>query len=251
MRIAALIALFALTVFAEESKEAKKADADPRKLKPDHAPTPFTADQIWEATPAGRRTTLKMQRSVGPAMMQTFHFKTSDVAGTVIETLRHAEGKPPPARGSQGHSTWRALQQHASYPASATKITEEVVETPLGKFACFVYTVTAGENVNRICFAKALPGPPVLMTSMQKGKEVFRLSITRHRDGTEAKILAALAKMPDGDIARSAFAVEGLTKTQLARAFDRVDRNADGKLDNAEREHAKKAWTPKPNAKAK
>jgi len=252
-----------LAALAEEApappKEAEEA-SDPRVLEDGHAPTPFTAGEIREGCPAGRVTTFRIERAGAPAVLQTMRFTTNDVAGTVLAMSRHAEGRPAPPRGQTAHATWKALQAHASFPAKKTTINEAHVKTPLGTFPCVIYEVKDGDAFARYCFARALPGPPVLDTRSVKGKQVLKMTIVEHRDGTEPALLALLGldgeQAPEnalprldaddsGAIAFGEFPKGELTRTQRLRAFARIDRSGDGQIDVKELTRAAKDWRPK------
>lgn len=219
---------------------AEETPADPRRLKPDHAPTPYTAEQIREGCPAGRISTFKHERAGQPSSQQTMRFLEVDADGALLEVAvssgdGKALGKPKSAR-----STWRQLQSYASFPATATRIENGKVETPAGTFDCMIYIVKGKNNESRFYFAKYLAGPPVKLTQHLEGKLVFAMTLVRHRDGDEAKLLeamggdakAAFNKMGREDVTLKGFvARSGIADKKFAtRAFHRLDRNADGKI---------------------
>lgn len=168
---------------------AAAGDDDARRLQPDHAPTPYTAEQIRAACLDGRVSVY----SVGADHEDhrwTFRFTNGDEKGTDLETtVTDAEGKVI-GKPKKSHPTWKELQAHASYPEKQTKITQEEIETKAGKFACTLYTVTKREGedaeVTRAWFATKLPGPPVKLVTEVGGKVVFAMTLVEHKDG-EAK----------------------------------------------------------------
>ncbi len=263
------LALFLLPVLvsgvrAEDPPGTAKKAADPRQLKPGHAPTPYTAAQIHEGC-SDRTATFRLERAGKPTMMQSMRFTDANEKNALLEVAVWPERGGAPGKGPGRRVSWSALQAHASFPNEATKIVDAKIETPVGTLACLVYTVTKGDTVNRFCFAKALPGPPVLLTSVVKGGRVFSMTLVKHRDGTEKGVLTALGlgtttttaaaataslakldKDKSGGLGPAEFPGTGLTKTQAARAFARIDRNANGTIDAAELAHVAKAWAPKP-----
>ena len=61
-----------------------------------------------------------------------------------------------------------------------------------GTFDCLVYHVKTAAGETRFHFAKLLPGPPILMTRYANDKQVFAMTLIRHRDGTEKELLAQM-----------------------------------------------------------
>ena len=156
-----------------------------RTMKEGHAPTPYTATQIRDASPTGRETRFRLEAQGAPKMVQVFRFHDSDAAGTVLEVeVLDPEGNVLSPARRLPKQPWSALQSHASYPAVETVITEEQVETAGGTFDCFLYTVTRSgegpERVDRYWFAKSLPGPPVLMRSTVDDEVVATMELVSH-----------------------------------------------------------------------
>jgi len=177
-RLLCLPALSVLALAAPESSE------EARRLRPDHAPTPFTADEIREACPEGRTDTYRIElRSEKPAKY-TLKFLKCDREGAEVESTNIPEdGKPKTTKDRQA---WVDFQTQASFLEIDTKITDETIETPAGKFECRVYTVQKREGdpaVVRMYFAKKLPGHPVKMTSEENGKIVFTMTLLEHKEG--------------------------------------------------------------------
>ncbi len=157
------------------------APADEKRLEPDHAPTPFTAAEIRTGCPEGRMAVYLLEAPGREAIKQTMRFLKCDEEGADLEVARAkkdgtAIGKPVTQRG-----TWKEFQAHGSFPEKATKVTEEAIETPAGKFDCWLYTVTEEEegskSVQRLWFAKKLAGPPVKMTTEIDGKVVSTMTL--------------------------------------------------------------------------
>jgi hypothetical protein len=143
---------------------------------PEMAPTPYTADQIRDAQKKGRVYRFKMEVAGQPAAEHLFTFVAVDADGADIETTeKDASGKPI-GQPEKSHATWEELRKHAEFPADATKIADETITVPAGKFDCRVYTVTRGTGadttVTKFYFAKELPGPPVLLQTEKGGTRV-------------------------------------------------------------------------------
>lgn len=154
-------------------------------MKAGHAPTPFTAAQIRAACPDGRLSIFRLEAQGAPPMRQVFRFLESDAAGTVLEVeVRDAEGTVLSPARRMPKQPWTALQAHASYPLEQTVITEETIEVEAGAYECFLYTVTrpgdGPARVDRYWFAKALPGPPVLMRSHVGDEVVSTMELVSH-----------------------------------------------------------------------
>lgn len=134
---------------------------DPFLVHPDHAPTPYTADQIRQGCPPGRTVTTRTETPDDPADLSTTVFLETDEVGAIIE-----------AGGVRHRVSWADLQAHASFPAERTTITEDVVETPLGEMECICYRVVADGSVTSFWFAKKRPGMPVRSVTESGGSVV-------------------------------------------------------------------------------
>lgn len=178
-----LLCLSLLLLPVAAAPDEKPAE-DPRRLKPGDAPTPYTADEIRKACPEGRTDVFRVE-DFGPVKLKTQKFGAGDEEGTTIEiAITKEDGTPLGSKTMT--ATWKELQSHASFPEKDTKITEETIEVPAGKFECWLYTVQKREGdaaTIRMYFAKKLPGPPVKMTSEELGKTVFTMVLLEHEDG--------------------------------------------------------------------
>jgi hypothetical protein len=159
---------------------AAPAAAEP---EPDLATPPFTAEQIRDATRAGRSYEFKMEAAGQPAVIHKITFVEVTAEHATAEAIDlDASGKPlgPAERGT---STWAELVGHAAYPRSSTVISDESVEVPAGKFECMLYTVVEGPLRKRTYFARSLPGAPVLMVVEQDGQVLQTLTLLSHSPG--------------------------------------------------------------------
>lgn len=154
---------------------------DARQLRPDHAPTPYSAHDIAACCAHGRTIVFEVATPQGK-MHQKTRFLLPDAEGVEVEVINLSPktGKPAgPVRGSR--ALWTELQKHASFPKSVTKVAPGDVTTPVGTFRCQVYTLTIPSGKRVFYFANDLPGPPVKMTAFDpSGKQVMSLTLIRH-----------------------------------------------------------------------
>ncbi len=162
---------------------ATASATEPPPPDPDagRAKTPYTKEQIRDATPEGRRMTFVMESPDKPPVQKRFRFlAVDDERATIITELLDQNGKTigTPENAS---STWEELRRHASFPIEATTIEEATAETPAGSFASWRYTVVekTEEGTKRTVayFAKDLPGPPVDLTVETNGQLVMTMSL--------------------------------------------------------------------------
>ncbi len=133
---------------------------DPRVLGPDLAATPFTADDIREANPDGRR--LLVRTRLGGLV--TFHcdsFAAGDADGCALTQVVTDASGTPVDEPRTAKVTWRELQEHAAFPAAATTIASERIATPLGELECMRYEVRREAGTATFWFAPEHPGMPV------------------------------------------------------------------------------------------
>ena len=149
-------------------------------MQPAHAPTPFTAAQIREACPVGRRSTFRIEMPGRTPILQTFDFVGADAEGAEVRfTLRDEAGKVV-GEPTTSRSDWRGFQAHASYPAESTTITEAEETVPAGTFEGFLYRVVTKETGVEAFFAKSLPGPPVRLVRSRNGVPELIMTLVSH-----------------------------------------------------------------------
>jgi hypothetical protein len=129
---------------------------DPHVLGDGLLPTPFSADEIRDGCPAGRTIRLLVEPASGASYERINRFVDCDADGATIESwVVGADGEP--VDHSSARSAWLDLQRHASFPVATTRRTEELVDLPLGRVECLVYT---GDSGARFVFAKDHAGMP-------------------------------------------------------------------------------------------
>ena len=72
---------------------------DARRMRPEHAPTPFTAEQIRAACPVGRRSTFRVEMPGRTPFLQTFHFTAADDE-VGRGDVQHSRRRGPVPRGA-------------------------------------------------------------------------------------------------------------------------------------------------------
>lgn len=133
----------------------------PHILAPGRAPTPFTADEIREGCPAGRTIRLLVETVGETPFERTSRFAECDETGATLERSAQSLDGAPLGEPQAGRVTWLDLQTHASFPADATTIEPDELETPIGNLPCLRYMVREGTDTHVFWFARTLPGMPV------------------------------------------------------------------------------------------
>ena len=153
------------------------------RMKPDHAPTPFSAEEIYKGCPRGRKIVYQVETFGQPVSFQTLEFVTVHEDKVVYESVtKGMDGKQQgPRRMTTG--TWKDLQAHASFPGKQTTIKKESFTVPAGTFDCWRYEVTLEKggktSVQRYWFAVNLPGPPVCVEETVDNRVVFKMTMLK------------------------------------------------------------------------
>ena len=132
-------------------------DPDPHLLGPGLLPTPFTADEIREATGSGTVIRLLLEGPDGPLGEHVNRFRETDAEGA---TLDRWDAEDPKAIVSS-RVTWAELQGHAAFDAGTTSVSTVSLSSPLGELTCRKYDTEDGV----FWFSIAHPGMPVLYES--------------------------------------------------------------------------------------
>jgi hypothetical protein len=174
----------------------RAGDIDPAKEKADAPPemeaTPYTAEQIRDATHAGRKYVFSVEAAGAPAKRKTMRFLGADASGALIESeTSNADGSGVVAEPAS-HATWGELRDHAQFPKAVVARSETITKTRAGDFACLVYTVRGKDGeTTTFHFAKNLPGPPVLFSTEKDGKVVMKSELVEYKDGGAGDVAAA------------------------------------------------------------
>lgn len=134
---------------------------DPHVLRPDHLPTPFTADEIRIGCPPGRTVRALVIRGTSDPFIRVTRFVAADAEGADQETWTETPEGERLTEPEPNHSTWLEFQSHASMPAAATTISKETIEIPAGRFDCLKYVRNNDESVSTFWFAHSAPGMPL------------------------------------------------------------------------------------------
>ena len=147
--------------------------ADPHLLRPDHHPTPFTADEIRRGCPSGRTIRMRVERAGEGPIVRVTRFLDGDADGADGEVWAETPDGERLGDVERWRSTWLDFQGHASMPLATTVVTEETIALPAGTFDCLVYTRSDGDDVDTFWFARSAPGMPLRYESRVGGDLVF------------------------------------------------------------------------------
>lgn len=146
-----------------------------------HAPPPFTAEEIRDATPEGTVWTYEMRQLRQPPVKRVTRVVKSDEQGATFEVTSYNVGGEVLGETETSTSTWAELVGHATFPAENTVIYEGVeVQTRAGFYDAWRYEVREPgktAQVKKFYFAKTRPGPPVLYEQLDDGKVMFRMEL--------------------------------------------------------------------------
>jgi hypothetical protein len=126
---------------------------DPHLLGPGLLPTPFTADEIREATGAGKTIRLLLEGPDGPLGEHVNRFHDTDAEGATLDRWNATDPKTVVSH----RVTWLELQGHAAFDAETTSVSTVSLTSPLGDLTCRKYET--GDGV--FWFSIAHPGMPV------------------------------------------------------------------------------------------
>jgi hypothetical protein len=178
----AIIAL--LVVFPGQGLVAdSNLPPESNRMEPDHAPTPFSAEQIRKGCPRNRKIVFQVEAFEQPLVFQTLTFVSVYEGKVVFEAVTTGtDGKRIGSR-RMTTGTWKDLQSHASFPQAQTKIQKESYTVPAGTFDCWRYEVTRPKdgktNTRRYWFAIKLPGPPICFEESVDGKVIYKLTMLK------------------------------------------------------------------------
>jgi hypothetical protein len=134
---------------------------DPHVLRPDHLPTPFTADEIRAGCPPGRTVRSLVVRAEVEPFVRVTRFVSGDAEGADQETWTETPDGTRLTEPERGRSIWLELQGHASMPAATTTVSEETIDIPAGHFDCLTYVRQNDDSVSTFWFARSAPGMPL------------------------------------------------------------------------------------------
>jgi len=150
---------------------------DPHVLDPGQAPTPFTADEIRTGCPTGRTIRLRVDVDGETSFQRVSRFADCDESGATLERYGLSLHGAPLGKPEANRVSWLDLQAHASFPAEATTIEPERIETAIGELDCLRYTVREDATDEVFWFAQDLPGMPVRYLTRVDGVVVTSTSV--------------------------------------------------------------------------
>ncbi len=126
---------------------------DPHMLGPGLLPTPFTADEIRDATGRGKTIQIRVDAPDGTHTSRVNRFSETDAEGA---TLARWDADAP-HDVAESRVTWLDLQHHAAFEAATTTVSTEQLALELGDLMCLRYGTADGT----FWFSLAHPGMPV------------------------------------------------------------------------------------------
>ncbi|MDP9272615.1 MAG: hypothetical protein M3O93_03645, partial [Chloroflexota bacterium] len=159
--------------------------SDPHQLRPDHLPTPFTADEIRAGCQPGRTLRTRVVRAGQDEVVHVTRFVSADAEGAEQESWEETPEGTRLSDPQRRRSTWLGFQEHASFPAATTEVAEEEIEIPAGRFACLRYTSRDGESVSTFWFARSVPGMPLRFEERVNDVVVFSSTAIENIPGRE------------------------------------------------------------------
>jgi hypothetical protein len=190
MRSAVLLSVLLVIACSGESRAPLTAPTPPAAAEPpvspaeapvaaDVFPTPYSAEQIRDATRPGRAYTWRVEAGDAPAVERVVAFGQVDATGAELSS-----------DGKSRRVSWEELRKHAEFPRAAVTTREETVTLPAGTFDCVVYIVagSASGEVRTFYFAKSLPGAPVLFFAEKDGSRTMTSTLIRYAPGTGSSV---------------------------------------------------------------
>lgn len=173
--VVTLVALTLVVSACGDGSPSGTSDAA-RRLKPGHAPTPYTAGEIREGCPPGRTLTWRVDVEGQEPELRRMKFLDGDRDTVkVVRSRLELDGTSAEEPLETVHP-WVELQLTASYPQEDTRISDGEVTVPAGTFDCSIYRVKAPDgSVTTHAFPKGRPGPPVESTKELDGHRVLHM----------------------------------------------------------------------------
>jgi len=147
--------------------------ADPHVLRPDHLPTPFTADEIRAGCRVGRTVRSLVVEAGREPYVGVTRFVAVDAEGADTDHWTETPDGTPLTEPERHRSTWLEFQGHASMPAASTHISDEAIDIPAGRYDCLRYVRRDGDSVSTFWFARSAPGMPLMFEQRTNGELDF------------------------------------------------------------------------------
>ena len=139
------------------------SEPDAHVIGPGLLATPFTADEIRDATGGGKTIRLLVEEPQGARYFRVNRFRETDADGATLDRWRSGVDGVVEGEISSARVSWRELQAHAAFPAERTVLSSETLSLPIGRVRCLRYDVRESQEAEpaTFWFSVAHPGMPV------------------------------------------------------------------------------------------
>lgn len=139
------------------------SEHDAHVLGPGLLATPFTADEIREATGNGKTIRVLIEEPNGARDFRVNRFRETDADGATLDRWSSGEDGVVQGEIASARVTWRDLQAHAAFPADRTVLSSETLSLPIGLVECLRYEVRESPEAEPATFWFSMkhPGMPV------------------------------------------------------------------------------------------
>lgn len=154
-----------------------------RRMREDHEPTPFSADQIAAACGPESKRVLRFEQPGRDTYYRLWTFSDHTAAGVTWHDAECDENGVENGTKQSNEVTWKELQSHASWPAENVTTSTGTLKTPAGTYECMHYVVKregrAGAGEDKVWFAWDLPGPPVRIERYVRGTPMVTVTLVK------------------------------------------------------------------------
>ncbi len=140
------------------------------------APTPFTPEQISDASSARVVRTRTDERGGAPVFRVT-RYLDGTAEAAVMETFESDSDGEPLGDPERFTSTWSELRDHAKFPADITTIERDTIDTPLGVVDTMRYSIVAEQRTMVFWFAPSYPGMPIRYQTVVDGVPISTTTV--------------------------------------------------------------------------
>jgi len=167
----------------DEAEPAEPLPEGPPETEP-HLDSPFSWEQIRDATVVGRRYTWRVQAGGQTTGIRALEFEAVDPEGAVLQSVAVGLDGEVGQANTERMVTWAELESHAHFSVERTAVSEAWVEVPAGAFDALVYTVSEESGgTTTFWFARDLPGAPVLVETAAGEQASTRMELVDHTPG--------------------------------------------------------------------
>ncbi|OGL41050.1 MAG: hypothetical protein A2161_17980 [Candidatus Schekmanbacteria bacterium RBG_13_48_7] len=158
-----------------------KTVPESNRLEKDHAPTPYSSEEIREGCPPGRTMLFRCTVPEKPDYFKVMAFENCDIERACFQEYSLDSGGNLIGEKQNSQLNWTDLQQHASFSKTETMLSMVAIETELGYFQCWHYTVQTESGGKKkethYYFSKTNPGPPVLLIEKVENKTILKMTM--------------------------------------------------------------------------